>query len=136
MTERKAFIAPFWLMVISLGLAVAFLFVLAMAGGVPKAYAQDRCAGIGVIASAVRVQGFDVAVETDAEAVDRVMSFLKAHGLPKEAEAEGLLFVKLPDGMRVSFIVGGCVSGMLSVDVTASEEIKRIVNGDPEGRDA
>lgn len=136
MTERKAFIDPYWAILCGCVLATVLivLFFLIDAGNRP-ARAEDRCAGIGVIASAVRVQGYAVAVETDPAKVALVLSLLKANGLPETAQADGLFFVKMPTGIRVSFIVDGCLSGMGAVDHAMSEEIRRIVKFELAGRD-
>ncbi len=119
-----------------LGLVAGLVLLLSLMGAAPRAYAQDRCAGIDVIASAVAVQGHEVSVVRDTEQVSRILAFLKRHGFPEEFTADGLFFVKLEDGMRVSFINDGCLDGMVSVDVPVARRIQQIVNGEPKGRDA
>lgn len=126
----------FWALCSGLVLVSVFVLFIALACASPPAYAQDRCAGIGVISSAVRVQGFAVAVETDPALVQQVLDLLKANGFPKDVQADGLFFVKMPSGIRVSFITAGCLSGMVSVDPTISEAIRKIVKFEAAGRDA
>jgi hypothetical protein len=140
MAERKAFISPYWAICAGCVGSALLICLLTYLGSLPTvitpAKAEDRCAGIDVIASAVRVQGYEVRIEAREEEVARVMRFLTSNGFPKGVQAEGLLLVIMKDGLRVSFIVGGCLEGMVGVDRAGAEEIIRIVNGDALGRPA